>query len=101
MCDNCKENPEVCLCFHVHLSKLVKFHRLHKPRVASQMSECYGAGTGCGWCVPYLERLHEQLERGEQPDLATMDQEEYQQLRQEYHHGLRDKTQEANRFRKK
>ena len=24
-------------------------HRIHEPRVPSQLAECGGAGTGCGW----------------------------------------------------
>jgi bacterioferritin-associated ferredoxin len=75
---------EVCICFHVPLSKLEKFCRLHKPVVASQLSQCYGAGTGCGWCVPYLEKIHEQVKRGEKPSLG-MSAEEYQARRQTFH----------------
>lgn len=48
---------EVCLCFHVTKRKVLKFIRLEKPSRASQLSECYGAGTGCGWCRSYLEKL--------------------------------------------
>ena len=47
----------VCLCFRVSRRKLLQFARIEHPRVASQLSECGGAGTGCGWCVPYLVRL--------------------------------------------
>jgi len=25
------------------------------------MSECYGAGTGCGWCRPQLARIVEEI----------------------------------------
>lgn len=50
-------NDEVCLCFHVTKRKLVNFLRVEKPRRAGQMSECFGAGTGCGWCRAYLERM--------------------------------------------
>jgi len=52
-------NPDdpVCLCFHVSRRKVVNFIRVEKPRRASQLSECFGAGTGCGWCRPYLERI--------------------------------------------
>jgi NAD(P)H-nitrite reductase large subunit len=78
------EDREVCLCFHVPLGKLVKFHRLHRPRVASQLSGCQGAGTGCGWCVPFLEQLFEQLQRGERPKL-DLSGEEYARRRKDYH----------------
>ena len=52
-------DQELCLCFHVSLRKVRKFIRLEKPKVASQLSQCYGAGTGCGWCRPFLKRLLE------------------------------------------
>jgi NAD(P)H-nitrite reductase large subunit len=53
-------DDHVCLCFRVSKRKLVNHLRLHRPRVASQLSECGGAGTGCGWCVPILKKLFEQ-----------------------------------------
>jgi len=64
-------NPDdhVCLCFRVSQRKLVNFMERERPRVASQLSECLGAGTGCQWCVPFLRKLHEQWQRGETPDL--------------------------------
>lgn len=52
-------DDELCLCFHVTQRKVVNFLRVERPRVASQMSECFGAGTGCGWCRPFLLRLWE------------------------------------------
>ena len=48
---------EVCLCFGVSERKIRKFCRLQDPQMASQLSECYGAGTGCGSCIPDLERI--------------------------------------------
>jgi NAD(P)H-nitrite reductase large subunit len=38
---------------------VLNFLAIEKPRRASQMSECFGAGTGCGWCRPYLTKLFE------------------------------------------
>ena len=52
-----KDDDNVCLCFHVSRRKIIQFIRAEKPKVTSQLSECYGAGTGCGWCRPFLERL--------------------------------------------
>ena len=46
----------ICYCFHITKRKIVNFIRIHNPRVASQVSECGGAGTGCGWCVPFLKK---------------------------------------------
>ena len=42
-------DDEVCLCFHVTKRKLLSFLRVEQPRRAGQLSECFGAGTGCGW----------------------------------------------------
>ena len=54
----------VCVCHRVSLGKLTSFINREKPQVASQLSECLGAGTGCGWCVPFLEKLHRQHTAG-------------------------------------
>ena len=50
----------VCLCFRVSRRKLEKFIRLEQPQRPGQLSECFGAGTGCGWCRPFLRRLFEE-----------------------------------------
>lgn len=57
-------DDEVCLCFHVTKRKLVNFLRVEKPRRAGQLSECFGAGTGCGWCRSYLQRLFDEAVEG-------------------------------------
>lgn len=61
------DDDEVCLCFHVTQRKIKSFIRIHQPRVASQISQCGGAGTGCGWCRPFLERLLHAAQGTEQP----------------------------------
>ncbi|HSI33210.1 MAG TPA: (2Fe-2S)-binding protein [Tepidisphaeraceae bacterium] len=53
-------DDEICFCFHVTLRKVASFCRNQKPKVASQISECLSAGTGCGWCRPMLRKLHRQ-----------------------------------------
>lgn len=50
----------ICYCFHISKRKIVNYLRVHKPKVASQLSNCGGAGTGCGWCVAYLKRMFAQ-----------------------------------------
>lgn len=52
-------DDELCLCFHVTQRKVVNFIRVEKPARVGQLSECFGAGTGCGWCRPFLRRLFE------------------------------------------
>jgi bacterioferritin-associated ferredoxin len=77
-------DDHVCLCFHVSLRKLRAFMRSEDPKVASQLSECMGAGTGCHWCVPFLEELYRQWENGEEPDLP-FDPETYATERKSFH----------------
>ncbi|MEM1212781.1 MAG: (2Fe-2S)-binding protein [Planctomycetota bacterium] len=74
----------VCLCFRVSQRKLVNFCRRERPRVASQMSECLGAGTGCGWCVPFLKELHRQVEAGDAEPGLTVEPEVYAERRAAY-----------------
>lgn len=52
-------DDELCLCFHVTKRKVVNYLRIERPQSVSQLSECHGAGTGCGWCRVFLKRLFE------------------------------------------
>lgn len=51
----------VCFCFHVTLRKIETYCTIEKPQAASQISECLSAGTGCGWCVPMLQKIHTRI----------------------------------------
>jgi NAD(P)H-nitrite reductase large subunit len=62
-------DDELCLCFHVTRRKVLNFIRVEKPRRPAQLSECFGAGTGCGWCRPFLKSLLEQATGGAAADL--------------------------------
>jgi NAD(P)H-nitrite reductase large subunit len=78
-------DAKVCYCFHVSRRKLLNFLRVERPRVASQLSECGGAGTGCGWCIPFLKLLHAQATAGvEASELDSLTPEEYAARRAEY-----------------
>src|SRR2546423_11676196 len=57
-------DDELCLCFHVTKRKVVNYIRVEKPKRPAQLSDCFGAGTGCGWCRPFLERLFEEAGLG-------------------------------------
>lgn len=59
---------KICYCFHVSRRKLVNFCKRERPHVPSQLSECGGAGTGCGWCIPFLKKIHEQVLKGGKGD---------------------------------
>ena len=50
-------DDKICYCYGVPLRKLVNFARRTRPKRPSQMTECLGAGTGCGWCIPFLVRI--------------------------------------------
>ena len=76
-------DDEVCLCFHVTKRKVINFIRVEKPRRVGQLSECFGAGTGCGWCRTYLRRLFE-AERGKTADKAEPTPAEYAAGRTRY-----------------
>ena len=58
-------DDHVCLCFHVSKRKVLNFIRVEKPVRASQLSECGGAGTGCGWCRALITRLVEEARQAD------------------------------------
>lgn len=74
----------ICYCFHVSKRKIVNYIRIHKLRRPSQVSQCGGAGTGCGWCVSYLKRYFEAAAATNDPDADAMTPEEYAQQRAAY-----------------
>jgi len=57
-------DDEVCLCFHITKRKLTNYLRIEPVARASQLSQCGGAGTGCGWCVPFLQRMFDEARGG-------------------------------------
>jgi bacterioferritin-associated ferredoxin len=86
-----KLDDKVCYCFHISKRKIVNHLRIHRPRRASQLSECGSAGTGCGWCVPYLKQYFADYEGAQSPDASDLPQtedaitaEEYAQQRDKY-----------------
>ncbi|MDB5342350.1 MAG: domain protein (2Fe-2S)-binding domain protein [Schlesneria sp.] len=72
----------ICYCFHISKRKIVNFIRVNHPRRASQLSECGGAGTGCGWCVNYLKRFFAESQEATIADGLTP--EEYARQRAAY-----------------
>ena len=80
-------DDKVCYCFHVSRRKLENWVRLNGPKVPSQLSECGGAGTGCGWCIPFLKQIFKQgtpANAGCSGQLEVLTPEEYSALRAEY-----------------
>lgn len=75
-------DDEICLCFHVTQRKLANYVRIEKPRRASQLSQCGGAGTGCGWCRPFLEKMFRQAREATDTELPCA--EDYARARAGY-----------------
>lgn len=76
-------DDELCLCFHVTQRKVANYLRIEKPRHVAQLADCFGAGTGCGWCRPFLRRMFDAHQRGEDP-AELPDSEQYASGRSEY-----------------
>ncbi|QDT35036.1 (2Fe-2S)-binding protein [Thalassoglobus polymorphus] len=74
----------ICFCFHVTKRKILNYLRIHKPRRASQLSECGGAGTGCGWCVNYLKKNFEAFEAGQTDADADLSMDDHAAGRSTY-----------------
>lgn len=77
-------SDEVCLCFHVSRRKIENFIRRERPQRPSQLSECHGAGTGCGWCRPFLAKLLAQVCEGQQQDAWLPSADDYARQRAKY-----------------
>ncbi len=77
-------NREICLCFHVTQRKIVNFIRIEKPRRVGQLSECFGAGTGCGWCRPFLQELFDEAVSEGRTSAELPSPEDYARMRGKY-----------------
>ncbi len=77
-------DDEVCLCFHVTKRKILNHLRVHRPRVPSQLSACAGAGTGCGWCIPFLKKYFEQAQRDQSAAVDDITAQDYARGRGRY-----------------
>ena len=64
-----KPDDLLCYCFRVTHRKVMNYARIHRPLVPSQLSDCDGAGTGCGWCVPFLRRCFEAVQQESSPEI--------------------------------
>lgn len=78
---------ELCVCFHVSRPKIIRWVKRERPKVVSMISQCLSAGTGCGWCIPFLQKIHEDVLAGREPG-PQMSREEYLARRAAYHERL-------------
>src|SRR5690349_20003224 len=77
-------DDELCLCFDVTRRTVLKCLRIERPQRESQLAECYGAGTGCGWCRPILKKLFEASRSNEAADPDLPDSSDYARGRTGY-----------------
>ena len=77
-------DDELCLCFHVTSRKVINFIRVERPKRVGQLSECFGAGTGCGWCRPFLKKLFQQSSARNVVMPELPDAEQYSRQRSNY-----------------
>jgi bacterioferritin-associated ferredoxin len=77
-------DDEICLCFHVTKRKILNHLRVHPPRVASELSGCGGAGTGCGWCIPFLKKYFEESRDGHKGRADDVSSQDYARGRGKY-----------------
>ena len=89
----------ICHCFHVRLRSIVQFVKQTRPKRPSQISECFGAGSGCGWCIPEILRIYRQVAEGEPITDDELSAEEYAALRAEYLRGIEEGTRERHDYR--
>ena len=74
-------DDKICYCYGVSMRKLMNFSRRTRPQRSSQMTECLGAGTGCGWCIPFLIKI------AQDPDVFLLDDltpDQYAERRKQY-----------------
>ena len=86
-------DDELCLCFHVTCRKVVNYLRVERPQRVGQLADCFGAGTGCGWCRPFLQKLFDAAKASGEIDVEVPDAETYAQMRRRY---LRQRKEEKS-----
>lgn len=92
-------DAKLCYCFHISKRKIVNYIRRERPKRASQVSNCFGAGTGCGWCIPFLIKLHREIVGDEIVEGEQITSEQYEAMRLEYQRQVREGERERNEYR--
>lgn len=55
--DALEEGPRICVCFAVGLNAIRHAAITHRLRTVAELGDAVRAGTGCGSCIPELERI--------------------------------------------
>jgi bacterioferritin-associated ferredoxin len=79
-----KLDEDLCVCFHVSKRKVLNFLRVQRPKRAGQLADCFGAGTGCGWCRPFLREMFREARVGSAEPPALPATEDYLTQRHAY-----------------
>ena len=92
--DSVGPDDQICYCYHVRYRKLWSYACRERLVRASQLSECLGAGTGCGWYIPILKQIFERAQEaardphagadGVTGDVTGMTAEQYAERREQY-----------------
>ena len=69
-----KPDDELCLCFHVTRRKVENYLRIERPAAPAMLADCYGAGTGCGWCRPLLVKMFEAARAKQEAELPEAEE---------------------------
>lgn len=77
-------DDELCLCFHVTKRKIVNYLRVEQPARVGQLADCFGAGTGCGWCRPYLEQLYQETDQQRDASERMPSGDDYRGMRDQF-----------------
>ena len=79
-----KPEDTLCHCYQIPVRKVANYIRRERPQYASLVSRCLGAGTGCGWCVPLIQRLHAEIMAGGSEEAIPMNPQQAIILRANY-----------------
>ena len=89
---------KLCYCYGISKRKIVNFVRQTRPRKASMISQCFEAGSGCGWCIPFLVKIHRQVLAGEPVGDDGLSPEEYEAMRKKYRASVAEGIAERNSY---
>jgi bacterioferritin-associated ferredoxin len=89
---------KLCYCYGISKRKIVNFVRQTRPRRPSMISQCFEAGSGCGWCIPFLVKIHRQVLAGEPVGDDGLTPEEYEGMRRKYRASVEEGTTARNSY---
>ena len=92
-------DDKLCYCYSISKRKIVNFVKQTRPPRASQISACFEAGSGCGWCIPFLVKIHRQVMSGAEVEADDITPAEYEAMRKGYRAAVNEGTAQRNEYR--